>query len=71
MVNAVDTEKVVWTVRGHSRSRISIRTQPFDVGLVLRGNICIEAAPKLGYMRGWGAGRIEQYCHQRGWQLIR
>ncbi len=48
----------------------TVRAPHFDAGVIVRNGICINAAPILGYMRGWGIGRIRMYCERKSWLLI-
>jgi hypothetical protein len=41
----------------------------FTAGIVLRGNVVIEAAPIGKYMRRWTRARVRDYCRARGWQV--
>jgi hypothetical protein len=41
----------------------------FTCGIVLRGNVVIEAAPIVKYMRRWSRARVRDYCRGRGWQV--
>lgn len=41
----------------------------FNVGIVLRNDVVIEAAPKVRYMKGWTRDRVRTYCVNAGWKV--
>jgi hypothetical protein len=45
-----------------------IEADDFCAGLVLRDDKVIEAAPIIGYMKGWSRGRVRDHCTEKGWK---
>lgn len=43
----------------------------FYCGIVLHGDIVIEAAPIVGYMKRqkWTRERVRDYCNEKGWKV--
>lgn len=36
-------------------------------GIVLYDDVVVEAAPLIGFMKGWTRARVKQYCADRDW----
>lgn len=41
----------------------------FTAGIVIIDGIVSDAAPIVGYMRGWNAARAMNYCQRKGWGM--
>jgi len=42
----------------------------FYCGIVVRDDRVIEAAPIVGYMRGWSRDQARAYCQQKHWKVF-
>lgn len=43
--------------------------RPFTAGIVLWDNTVVEAAPIVGYMKGWRRSQVRNYCGSKGWEV--
>lgn len=43
----------------------------FVAGIILRDAVVVEAAAIVGYMRGWSAHRVAEYCKSKRWEIAR
>lgn len=46
-----------------------IEAPHFFVGIVLRNNRVIEAAPIVKYMKGWTRAQVRDYCVKKDWEV--
>jgi len=44
-----------------------IRARHLCAGIVVADNTVIDAAPILGYMKGWSMEDVITYCKKKGW----
>ena len=44
----------------------------FYAGIVLRGDVVIEAAPIVDYMAAerWSGDKVRDYCKHKGWHVV-
>lgn len=46
-----------------------IHSSYFCAGLVTEQRRVVLAAPIIGYMKGWGLAKVDDYCTQKGWSV--
>lgn len=46
-----------------------ITSHYFCCGILLREDIVVDAAPIVGYMRGWTRGRVRAYVEKKRWAV--
>lgn len=48
---------------------VRIQASYFVAGVLMENNVCIQAAPILGWMVGQNAFRLSTYCTEKGWKV--
>jgi hypothetical protein len=43
-----------------------LHTSYYVAGLVFKDRIVVQAAPIIGYMKGWSTYNVEDYCDKKG-----
>ena len=52
-------------------STVLLKSDFFTCGIVVKDKKVIEAAPIVGYMKGWSSEMVKSYCTKRGWTYER